>query len=215
MTKDVSIEARPTRFKVKNLTGQEIPLLSNIEKNFYIEARDKYLAEFKFTVASDLRALDRLLLLEVQMYRAQWFLSAGCDYQYVDLDPAEEVALRRTVKEASAQIQEIQKDLGLIKSTRDKEQADSVGAYITKLKLAAKAHGIKRERELGRALELTHELFALCGAYQRSNEHERNKLGFESADDIVEWVMTYMREEFNAIDDYFREHEQRFWVREL
>ena len=149
------------------------------------------------------------------MYRAQWWLSAGCDYQYVDLEPAEEVSCRRTVKECAAQIQEIQKDLGLTKAVRDKDAADSVGAYITKLKLAAKQHGIKRERELGRALELTHELFALCGAYQRSNENERRKLGFESADDIVEWVMTYMAAEFNAIDEYFREHEQRFWVREL
>lgn len=215
MTKDVSIGTSPTRFKVENLVGQEIQLLSKVEQNFYTDARDKYLAEFTFTVASDLRHLDRLLMLEVQMYRAQWFLSAGCDYQYVDLDPAEEVACRRTVKECSVQIQEIQKDLGLTKAVRDKDAADSVGAYITKLKLAAKQHGIKRERELGRALELTHELFSLCGAYARSNENERRKLGFESGDEIVTWVLEYMAPEFNAIDEYFREHEQRFWVREL
>jgi hypothetical protein len=215
MTKDVSIDTRPARFKVKSLTGQEIQLLSKIEQNYYVEARDKYLAEFAFTVASDLRSLDRLLLLEVQMHRAQLWLSAGCDYQYVDLEPAEEVACRRTVKECATQIQEIQKDLGLTKAVRDKDAADSVGAYITKLKLAAKQHGVKRERELGRALELTHELFALCGAYQRSNENERRKLGFESSDDIVAWVMDYMAPEFNAIDEHFREHEQRFWVRSL
>jgi len=212
---NAQVTTRAPRHKVKNLTGQEIQLLNAIEKAYYVEARDKYLAEFTFTIASDLRSLDRLLLLEVQMYRAQWFLSAGCDYQYVDLDPAEEVALRRTVKEAAAQIQEIQKDLGLVKSARDKESADSVGAYITQLKIAAKAHGVKREKELGKALELTHELFALCGAYQRSNEHERRKLGFESADDIIEWVMTYMREEFLAVDEHFRKNEQRFWVRNL
>lgn len=212
---NVSVSTRATRHKVKNLTGQEIQLLSAVERSYYQEARDKYLAEFKFTIHSDLRSLDRLLLLEVQMYRAQWYLAAGCDYEGVDLDPAEETALRRTVKEATAQIQEIQKDLGLIKSLRDKEAADSVGAYIQKLKLAAKAHGVKREKELGKALELTHELFALCGAYQRSNENERRKLGFESADDIVEWVMTYMREEFLAVDEHFRTHEQRFFVRDL
>jgi len=215
MTKDVSVDTRASRFKVKSLTGQEIHLLSKVEKSFYEEARDKYLAEFTFTVASDLRHLDRLLLLEVQMYRAQWWLSAGCDYQYVDLEPAEEVACRRTVKECASQIQEIQKDLGLTKAVRDKDATDSVGAYITKLKLAAKQHGIKRERELGRALELTHELFALCGAYQRSNENERRKLGFESSDDIITWVMEYMAPEFRAIDEYFRTNEQRFWIREL
>lgn len=215
MTKDVSIGTSPTRFKVKSLVGQEIQLLAKMEKVYYEEARDKYLSEFTFTLASDLRHLDRLLLLEVQMYRAQLWLSAGCDYQYVDLEPAEEIACRRTVKECATQIQEIQKDLGLTKAIRDKDAADSVGAYITKLKLAAKQHGVKRERELGRALELTHELFALCGAYQRSNENERRKLGFESADDIIAWVTDYMAPEFNAIDEYFRTHEQRFWVRSL
>ena len=212
---NVSISTRAARHKVKSLTGQEIQLLSKIEASYYNEARDKYLAEFTFTVASDLRSLDRLLLLEVQMNRAQWYLAAHCDYDGVDLDPAEEVSLRRTVKEAATQIQEVQKDLGLVKSQRDKETADSVGAFITQLKISAKAHGVKREKELGRALELTHELFALCGAYQRSNENERRKLGFESSDDIIEWVMTYMREEFNAIDAHFRENDQKFWVRKL
>lgn len=212
---DATVTTRAARHKVTSLTGQEIQLLSPIEKTYYAEARDKYLAEFTFTVASDLRSLDRLLLLEVQMYRAQWYLAAHSDYQGVDLDPAEEVSLRRTVKEAASQIQEIQKDLGLVKSLRDKEAADSVGAYITQLKIAAKAHGVKRQKELGKALELTHELFALCGAYQRSNEHERRKLGFESADDIIEWVMTYMREEFLAVDEHFRENDQKFWVRKL
>lgn len=215
MTSNVSIGTRASRHKVKNLTGQEIQLLSKVEKSYYEEARDKYLSEFTFTVASDLRSLDRLLLLEIQMYRAQWYLAAHSDYEGVDLEPAEEVSLRRTVKEAAAQIQEVQKDLGLVKAQRDKDQADSVGAYITQLKLAAKQHGVKRERELGRALELTHELFSLCGAYQRANENERRKLGFDSADDIVEWVMGYMREEFNAVDEHFRANEQRFWVRDM
>lgn len=209
------VRNRRPRFKVTTVTGGEVELLHEREKKYYEEARDRYTTDFTFTVSSDLRSLDRLLLLEVQMHRAQWFLAAGMDYQLVDLDAREETDLRRTVKEAVTQIAEIQRDLGLTKKQRDAEQVDSIGAYLTKLRLAAKQHGVKREKELGKALELTHELFALCGAYQRGNADERKKLGFENGDMIVDWVMTYMQPEFQAVDDYFREHQQRFWVREM
>lgn len=215
MSEQPPIFNRRARHKVRTVTGQEIELLHQRERDFYEEARDKYLSEFSFTLSTDLRSLDRLLLLETQMYRNQWYLAAGMDYDAVDLDPKEEVALQRNVKECVNQIGEIQKDLGLTKAQRDKESSDSVGAYLNKLKIAAKEHGVKREKELGKALELTHELFALVGAYQRSNENERRKLGYESADDILTWISEYMAPEFNAIDEHFKTQQQRFWVRGL
>lgn len=210
-----SISTRRARHKVKTVTGQEIELLHTREQQFYEQARDKYLDEFSFTVASDLRALDRLLLLETQMYRNQWYLAAGMDYDAVDLDPKDEIALQRNVKEIVAQISEIQNALGLTKAQRDKDSHESVGAYLVQLKLRAKEHGVRREKELGKALELTHELFALCGAYQRANEHERKKMGFDSGDNIIEWVMSYMAPEFKSIDEHFRTNQQKFWVRNL
>lgn len=211
----VTITSQRSRFKVTTVTGSEIELLHSREKRFYEEARDRYLVDFKFTLASDDRALDRLLLLETQMYRCQWQLSAGMDYDGVDLEASEETALRRAMKELGLQIAEAQKDLGLTKAQRDKAQEDSVGAYIQRIKLGAKEHGIKREREVARAIELSKELFALCGAYLRSNDHERAKLGFEKPEDVIDWVMEYMRPEFDAIDAKYRAGQQKFWVRDL
>lgn len=211
----VYITERPVRHTVTTVTGSSIDLLHEREAKFYNEARDKYLAEFKFTVASDFRSLDRLLLLEVQMYRCQWQLSARMDYDGVDLDAGDEVALRRAIKELGSQIAEAQKDLGLTKVQRDKASEDSVGAYLVKLKLAAKEHGVKREREVARAIELSKELFSLCGAYRRSNEHERRKLGFETAEEIVTWVLEYMKPEFDEIDAKYRAGQQKFWLRSI
>lgn len=171
--------------------------------------------EYSFTVANDLRALDRLLSLEVQNMRATWYLNAGMDYQGVDFNAKEEAELRRTLKETAAQISEVQRDLALTKAQRDQERHDSIGAYIANLKIRAKQHGVKRETELGKAIELCHELFALVGAWQRSNEAERRKLGFEKPEDIITWISDYMQVEFKLVDDYFREHEQRFWVRDM
>lgn len=207
--------ARRARFKVITVTGVEISLLHRQEKAIYERAQQKYQDEYTFTAANDLRALERLLLLEIQMHRAQWYMAAGMDYDGVDLDAKEESDLRRTIKDVGAQLAEAQKDLGLTKAQRDKQDVDSVGGYIVALKQRAKAHGVRREKQLGRAIELSKELFSLAGAYQRSNENERRKLGIESADDIVTWILEYMKPEFDAVDEHFRQHEQRFWVREL
>ena len=217
-TSETSISTKPDRrprHKVQTLAGGEIELLHRQEKTYYNDAKTKYLSEYTFTIANDLRSLDRLLLLEVSMYRAQWFLAAGMDYDAVDLDGKEEIALQRLVKETGNQIHELQASLGLDKAQRDKAQHDSVGAYITQLKAAAKLHGVKREKEMGRAIELAKELFALCGAYTRSNEEERRKLGLEKPDDIIAWVTDYMQPEYDRIDEHFRTTEQKFWVRSL
>lgn len=177
-------------------------------------ARDRYLTDYQWTAANDFRAIDRLLLLEVQMFRIQDFLTRGTDYQDVDFSPGEQTDLRRAQKEIGMQISVLQNELGLTKSQRDKDAHDSVGAALTALKVRAKEHGVKREKELGRALELMHELFAVVGAFQRSNKAERGKLGMETPDQVLKWIQEYVEVEFKAVDGYFREHQQRFWIRD-
>lgn len=212
---NVTITTKAPRVKVKTIGGSELELLHKREKDFYEEARDKYQAENVFTVASDLRALDRLLFYETQMFRWQWYLMSGVDYDLMDIEPAEEIALRRSIKDTAPLISQLQNDLGLTKMQRDKDKIDSVGAYITTLKRAAKEHGVRREKQLGKAIELTNELFAIAGAYKRSSQHEREKLGFETAEDVVDWILEFMRPEFDEVDKYFRAHQQRFFLREL
>jgi len=209
------ITTQRARHEVQTLNGETIQVLHVNEKRFYEKARDRYLSEYQFTMANDLRTLDRLLLLEVQMHRYQWYLAAGMDYDAVDLDSKEEAELRKSVKELTAQINETQASLGLTKAQRDKQTVDSVGGYLTQLRQAAKAHGVMREKQLGKALELTKELFALVGAYRRSNETERRKLGFDGPEDILDWVWDYMKPEFDAVDEHFRKHEARFYRRQL
>lgn len=202
-------------FPVKTITGYELELQTKKEQAYYRAAQNKYTTENKFTVASDLRALERLIFYELLIFRWQSQLGAGRNYDDAWLTPGDEDQLRKNVKETAPLISQIQNDLGLTKSQREKDQFESVGAYIQKIQQAGKQHGIRREKQLGRALELTMELFSLCGAYARSNANERLKLGFESPDDIVEWVLTYMKPRFDEIDQHFRKHEQRFFVREI
>lgn len=201
-------------FKVTTISGHEIELLNKREKSFYEEARDRYQTDFTFTAASDLRAIDRLLLLELSMFRYQWQLASGQDYDGVALSPAEETDLRRGIKEVVSQISEIQRDLNLTIDKRSKDQ-ESVGDYIMNLQRAAKEHGIRRERQVSKAIELFNELIAVVGAYQRSNENERRKLGLETADEILDWIMGPVKDEYDEIDKVYRETFHKFWVRKL
>ena len=200
---------------VKTLTGQDLELQTAVEAKFYNEAKDRYLKENTFTVASDLRALDRLIFLETLSYRWTYSLASGFTNDGAELKAMQADQLRKNLKETTPMIASIQNDLGLTKAQRQQEQAESIGAYIQQLKIAAKQHGVRREKQLGKAIELTKELFSLCGTYRRSNEAERRKLGFESSEDIVDWVLDFMKPEFDAVDEHFRTHQQRFWLRNL
>jgi len=201
--------------QVTSTDGHTFTLQSVEEVDYYLGARDKYLSENSFTHASDFRGIDRLLLMEVQMLRYQKQLASGVDYLGDPIDLADETAFRRSIKETAPQISALQVELGLTKSQRDKEQHDSVGAYIVQLKQAAKQHGVRREKQLGKALELMNELIGLAGAFQRANENERRKLGFESADDIVDWILEVAKPSYDEIDEHFRKTQQQFFIRKL
>jgi hypothetical protein len=203
------------KWPVTTLNGHNIDLLTEAESRYFNEARTKYLSEFTFTNASDLRDLDRLLLFEVQMFRWQTQLAEGVDYDGLFLDASAETNLRRSIKETAPMISLIQDSLGLTKAQRDKDQHESVGSYIVQLQQRAKEHGIRREKQAGKAIELLNQVFSMTGAYKRSNDKEKLKLGFESAEDIVDYILEVVRPEYDAIDAAYRATSQKFWVRTL
>jgi hypothetical protein len=201
-------------YPVETLHGQQIELRDPAEATFYLEAQSKYLSENSFTASSDKRALDRLIFLETLMHRYQRWLAMGMDYDGI-LSGAQEETIRKAIRETVPMISQIQTDLGLTKAQREKDQHESVSAYLNDLKVRAKEHGVRRERQLTAALDLMNRLFTLVGAYGRSSESERKKLDLESAEDIVEWINDTMRPEYDAIDEYFRTHQQKFWIGSL
>lgn len=204
-----------TLHEVTNLSGMKIRVMGDDELAFFVQQQVAYQTEHKFTAATDLTDLDRLLFLELLVYRATMWLSSGKRYDGGDLLVSEEVDCRKVIKENNPMISAIKNDLGLTKSQRDKDQFESVGKYITDLKARAREHGIKRERELTKALCLIKELFSLVGSFDRADEIERRMLGLETSDEILEWVRDHMKPEFDRIDDYFRTHDQKFWVKSI
>lgn len=198
--------------KVQLVSGKEATVQTTLEAEWFNETRDVYLAETKFTEATDLRDLDRLLVLELMIFRWTQHLAAGEDY---DGDMANNEQLRRNIKEYSDQINKVKDSLGLSKSKRDEAASDgNVAGYIADLKSRAMVFGIHRERQLTKMIALGKELFTIVDTFYRSDEEERRKIGFESEKEIVEWIHNLMRNEFDALDFYFQEHEQRYWIRD-
>lgn len=207
--------ANPTALiKVKTVSGFEIEVMGRSEAKYFRDQMTKYLAENKFTAVTDLADLDRLLFLELLIFRWTGWLSSGKDYDGF-LAPSQEDQVRKNIKEVGPQISTIKQDLGLTKSQRDKEAFESVGQYLVDLKARAKEHGVRREKQLTTAICLVKELFSLIGTYDRSNELERTKIGLESPEDILDWIRMHMKPEFDAVDEYFQNNQQKFWVRKV
>lgn len=208
----VSIASRQPH-RVKLVTGKVISVLNAEEASWFNNARDTYLQQTKFTEHTDMQDLDRLLVHELMVYRWTCWISAGVDY---DDNAADEHDLQRNIKLYSDQIIKIKESMGLTKKAREeKANKGNFADYLTTLKARAKEFGIHREEQLDKALELLNELFAIVTAFERSDEEEREKMGFKNEKSILEWIVNTAQPEYQALDDYFRANQQRYWVRDL
>lgn len=209
-------EAPPTRtgFSVTTLSGHPVILQTKAEQTYYNDARNNYLSENQYTVSTDQRDLDRLLLFEVQQFAAQTQMATGYSFSGEMLSGPEKADLRRLVKETTPLISQIQNDLGLTRAKRDAAK-ESVGGYIQNLQQRAKEFGVMREKQLGRALELMNQTLATAGAWKRSSPKEREKLGFDSPEDVIDYILEVVGPQFAEVDEHFRTHAQKFWIRTL
>lgn len=199
---------------VTQLNGHRMEVLTAEEAEFYNAQRDGYMHEHAFTATSDLADLDRLLALELRMFRTERFLASGLTYDGREFTDAAMTALARLVKPINEQIQMIKTGLGLTRLARDKAKGESVGDYIATLQRRAKEFGIHRVRQVHVVLTLFNELASLIRTYDRANEFERMKLGVTSDAEIVARIRDTYIPRYEAVDAEFRQ-QQRFWVGDL
>ncbi len=199
--------------EVALVSGETLRVQAQAEARWFIATRDTYLAQTKFTETTDLQDLDRLLTLELTVFRLTQHLASGEDYDGFEIE--DPTLLRRNLREYSEQITRLKESMGLTKRSRD--EAASSGDFATwlaNLQTRAKIFGVHRERQLTKALVLMNELSAIVGAYDRSDTEERAKLGFEDEKEIVDWIRGRMLPEYRELDDHFRTNEQRYWIRD-
>lgn len=198
--------------QVRMVSGKVTQVQTDQEAEYFEESRDAYLKQTKFTENTDLKDIDRLLVLELMTFRWTQHLAAGVDY---DGDMVNEKQLTGDIKLYSDQINKVKESMGLSKKAREEAMSDgNFSAWLTDLKARARLFGVHRETQLTKALVLMKELFTIVNTYDRCDAEERRKTGFETEAEILAWIREVMQPEFNAIDEYFREHSQRYWIRE-
>lgn len=196
--------------RVAMVSGAEMEVLTTLEKDWFEATRDRYLAEAEYELVTDEQDLDRLLGMELLLFRWQIHVANGVDYDGVQVD---EVSTGRQMKLMNEQVSKLKESMGMTRKARDaSSNMDSVADYLANLKQKAKVFGLHREKQLDKALTLFNELSAIVGAFDRADEEERKKIGFETEADIIAWVRDMALPEYRTIDEHFRANDQRYWV---
>lgn len=198
---------KPT-IMVKSPSGGRIEVLTVEEKTWYEDRASKYMADGHYTFVSDLQELDRILNMELNAWRLGLWLLKDEDYFG---DPIERDQVQKAVNDISKEIRQIKKAMGMEKVQRDKEKGSSISDRWDDLCARAEEFGIMREKQLTEAITLFMDLKALMTFHLNCDEQERKENDVEEHD-VIQWIIDVAIPQFDKIDEYFRENQQRFWV---
>lgn len=182
------------------------------EVDWFVERVELYLKQNHFVNISDLSDVDRMFILELMVYRWGTWLSRQRDWWGESIEPNE---TQKAIKEWSNELRQLKKLLGIDKAARDKMRGDdSVSAYLAKLQERANEFGIMREGQLAKALELFNQMKALLTLHDNCDDIERREMHV-TTEDVLEWLREVAVPEYDGIDEYFRQHQQRTWIRSM
>lgn len=200
-------------FEVSTPSGGTMPVAEATEQAYYERLRDKITAEFEFTVSSDLSDLDHILSMELTVWRLGRQLTRSVDLHGRPLLPIDQTRLQKSLTDTQTVLAKAKSELGISKSARDKAQdGESVAAYLENLRLRAGEFGVHRNNQVTKALALMNEICSKADSFLRMNELERSKFGYQSAEDLLQWIAGEVLTEYQEIDRKFRENGQQFWI---
>src|SRR5438445_2332774 len=198
-----------TLFSVNSPSGSELNLQTQEEAEWYESRRDRYLSDNMFTNVSDLQDLDRLLMLEVMLYRWGLWMGQGFDYLYSRID---ENQLKNNLKDYSTEVRLIKASLGIDKVNRDKDKSESLSDYVDKLLERAKIFGYHRNQQYEMAVTKFYQLRSMVMTYERCDTEERELLDL-SMESILDWVTAELIKPFDELQTPFRKA-PAIWIRE-
>lgn len=199
----------PSVIVVTSPSRHTLEVLTNEEALFYEQMANDYQRDNSFTNVSDLAELDRILAMELMVHRWNQWIILQCDYNHRPVDPAN---LQKYIESYSKEIRGIKRDLGMDKSSRDKDKETSMAEYIQNLRLRAKEFGVVRNEQAIKAITLLKELQGIITLHDNSTDAERKEFKCHS-EDILDWARGKF-DEFDEIDNALREN-QRLWIRTI
>jgi len=199
-----------TLHPVDTPSGATLNLMAIEEQAYYAQRKTQYLTHNHFVNVSDLQDVDRLLTLEIMVYRWSVWLTRGFDYVMSRVD---EHALKTNIKEYSTEIRLLKQSLGLDKVTRERDKGESVGDYLENLKRRARQFGVHRNNQYEVAVTMMARLKTMVNTLDRCDAEEREELDL-SEESILEFIREQIIGPFDQIDEDFRK-EQKVWIKEL
>lgn len=149
----------PADFTVDQPAGGKIILRSQEEVDYYNETAKAYMEDYRLVRASEKVLLGAILAQVITIYRAQLELvgvkpkkdNAGVptgEYEDVKLTSADRNGLQKQISDATKEIRDTEKQLGIDKKSRDAGGAETTANYIATLKKAAHRMGVHIHRRL-------------------------------------------------------------------
>jgi hypothetical protein len=193
-------------------SGAIFPVLNEDERAYFEDVSARYLADNHFNNITDLQDLDRIINMELLCYRWNIWLSREMDYEGQGIDQEK---ILKFVNDFSKEIRLIKKQLGIDKSSRDKDKGESIAKYIDNLRIRAKEFGVYRNEQSVKAITLFKELQSLVILNKNCTPEERreNRDIRAEVDDIFDWLINVAIPEMEEIELAFREN-QKMWVRD-
>lgn len=197
-------------FPVRQPSGSDFYLQTQEESDWYVSRRDRYLTDNNFGNVSDLQDLDRLLTLEIMIYRWGLWIAQGFDYMFTRVD---ENQLKSNIREYSVEVRLVKQSLGIDKSTRNRDKSESLSDYVDNLLTRAKQFGYHRNEQYEMAVTKIYELQSMVSTYDRCDDEERHHLDL-SPESILEWIRLNLIKDWDEISESFRKV-QSMWIREM
>jgi hypothetical protein len=191
-------------------SGATYPVFEE-EVDYFQERVELYMTQNHFPNISDKQDVDRMMMLELFVYRWGTWLSQQRDWWNEPIDANE---IQKALNATSTELRQLKKLLGIDKLARDRQKGeDSVGAFIANILFRAKEFGVMRETQLAKALELFQQMSALLTLHLNTDEVEQREMRV-TTEDLIEWLRDICVPEFEEIDAYFRKNRQSTWIRQ-
>lgn len=122
-------------FDVELPGGGTLTLDTSEEVDLWNTATERYLGDYSINKQNDKVLLGMILSMQLMVFRAQ--------KRMTDPEKKTRASARTDIKEAGSEIRDLEKALGIDKATREKGGQHTVVQYVTDLKRAAHAKGIR------------------------------------------------------------------------
>lgn len=212
------------KYEVDLPAGGALALHSAEEQDLWETTKDNYQREYNFTKPNDLVLLGSILTQQLLMFRQAQRLNgmipqldaAGIPkgtYKYEELKPSEAKACQTMISQASSEIRDLEKSLGIDKKTRESGGMHTLAGYLENLKLSANQYGAHISKRV-----IAYEQFAMdlrwrLRLLRNGDEEDKAYHGISEAK-LIEWAEGELAG-LEEVDRTYAKDRGRLWLGKL